>query len=91
MRGSSDLARGRLEQAQDGAPGGRLATAALAHQAQGLALFDVKADPVHRLDIANRPAHQTTGDRKVLFEILDLEQDVVGFHVGHGLLPHRYR
>ena len=82
-----DLSAGRLKQAQDRAAGGRLAAAAFAHQSQGLALLDVKADPVHRLDMADHFSHQAAVDGKVLFQVLDLEQDVVSFHIGHDPPP----
>ena len=51
-----DLAGGRLDQLQDRLAGGRLAAAALADQAQGLALGDVERDAVDRMDLPDRRA-----------------------------------
>ncbi len=48
-----DLTSRRAIELQDGPSGRRLATARFAHQAQGLALQDVKANAIHRLDGAD--------------------------------------
>ena len=45
-----DLAGRRLLQAQHGAAQGGLAAAGLTHHAQGLALFDLQVDAVHRVE-----------------------------------------
>ena len=49
----ADLPGGGLHQAHDRAPGRGLAAAALAHQAQGLALLDEQVDPIHGFDRAH--------------------------------------
>ena len=64
-------------QTQDGAAGGGLATAGLAHQTHGSATLEVKGDAVHGLHMAYGLADHTALDGKVLLQILDL-QNVLG-------------
>src|SRR5205085_6668288 len=69
-----DLARGRLDQAQDAATGRALSAARLADEAERLAGDEIEADTAHRvhaLDLATEPA---AGDREALDELLDLEE-----------------
>ena len=68
-----DRAAGRLDQAQHGARHGRLAAAALADQAQGLAFADRKADAVDRIDMPGGAPQQPLLDREMLFQVVDLE------------------
>ncbi len=53
-------------QAEDGAAEGGLAAAGLPHHAQGLALLQVKADVVHRVE-------HSAGGFEVLFQMLDFQ------------------
>ncbi len=84
-----DLPAGGVVGADDRAPGGRLAAARLADQAEGLALADEEVDPVHGLDMADRAAQEALLDREVHLEVLDLQQHLirlapVGVPVGAG-------
>src|SRR5439155_10206453 len=63
-----DLAAGRLDRSQDAARRGSLAAAALPHQAQGLALVDVKVDAVDRPNVADRPLQEALANRKELLQ-----------------------
>ena len=64
-------------QTQDGAAGGGLATAGLAHQTHGSTTLEVKGDAVHGLHMAYGLADHTALDGEVLLQILDL-QNVLG-------------
>ncbi|MCP1739905.1 hypothetical protein ABIF99_008403 [Bradyrhizobium japonicum] len=68
------LARGDVEQPQDGAADRRLAAAGLADQRQRLALRDFERDTVDGIDIFGLAAEQALFDRKMLLEVVDLEQ-----------------
>ena len=63
-----DLARGRLDQAQDAAPGRRLAAARLADEAERLAGCDLEADAVDRVHPFDLAREQAAVDREVLDE-----------------------
>ena len=63
--------RRRRVEAQDDAAGGRLAAAALAHQAERLARIDGEVEPVHRPHGAHPAAEHAPHDREVLGEVLD--------------------
>ena len=67
----ADLARGRVDQLEDRLAGGRLAAAALADEAQGLALGDVERDAVDRVHLADGAPQQPLPDREVLDQPLD--------------------
>ena len=58
------------------APGRRLAAAGLADQPQRLALADLEADAVDRLDVPDHAAKQAALDREVLLDVADVQQDV---------------
>ena len=77
-----DGAVGGLVQAQQRAARGGLAAAGLAHQAQGLAFADGKADVVHGLHIALVPAHTAGGE--VLLQVPDFHE---GLLLAHSALP----
>ena len=61
-----NTAGGRLNELEDGAPGGGLAAAGFAHDAEGLALLDGKADTVDRVELAG-------GGAEIFGEVLHLE------------------
>ena len=69
-----DLARGRLDQAQHAAPGGRLAAAGFADQPQRLAVADLEIDAVDGMDAAGLAAEQAALERKLLGQVRDPEQ-----------------
>src|SRR3954468_20706453 len=70
-----DRPRRRGGQLQNRSAQRRLAAAGFAHQAEGLALVDVQADAVDRLDVGNRAVdHDARLDGKVLDEVGHLEQ-----------------
>ena len=73
-----DLTAGGLVQAQQGAAGGGLAAAGLAHQTQGLALADGKAHVIHGLNILAVLAHTAGGE--ILLQVLDFNQRLVFTH-----------
>jgi hypothetical protein len=68
-----DLAGSRLRGPEHHPTGGGLAAAGLAHQPERLALLDLETDAIDRLDVANGPAKQTTLDREVFLDLLDVE------------------
>src|SRR5437016_1015890 len=68
-----DRAVSRLDQAQHGSGDGRLAAAALTDKAEGLGLAEGKADVVDRVDLAHRAAQDALLDRKMLFQVDDVE------------------
>ena len=70
-----DRALGRAFQAQDAAPGGGLAAAAFADQAQRLAAPDGEVDAVHRLHLAHLAAgDDALGDREMHAQAAHLQQ-----------------
>ncbi len=69
-----DLARSNLEQPQNGAADRRLAAAGLADQRQRLAARDLERHAVHRIDELGLSPEQALVDRKMLLEVVDLEQ-----------------
>ncbi|MGY4361227.1 hypothetical protein ACVW0J_007720 [Bradyrhizobium sp. i1.7.7] len=68
------LARRDVEQPQDGTADRGLAAAGLADQRQRLALRDFERDTVDGIDIFGLAAEQALFDRKMLLEVVDLEQ-----------------
>ena len=68
------LAGGDVEQPQDGPADRRLAAAGLADERQRLAALDLKGHAVHRIDPVGLAAEQAAADRKMLLEVVDLEQ-----------------
>jgi hypothetical protein len=74
-----DLARRRLDEPENGPPGGRLAAARLADQPQRLAGQDLERHVVHGVDPGHLAREETATDGEVLFEVLDPEQ-----RLGHG-------
>src|SRR5262249_43342577 len=80
-RPHEDLARRRLDSAQDAARGGGLAAAALADQAEGFPLVDVEVDTVHRPHVT----HRTLPDA-----LLDREELLQPGHPEERLRAHRY-
>ena len=78
-----DLPRGGAFELEHATAGRGLAAAGFPDQAEGLALPDVEAHPVHRLDVADGLLeHQPLGDREVFPEVSDFEQ---GLAPGHGV------
>jgi hypothetical protein len=77
-----DLARCRLDEAEDAPAGGGLATSRLAHQPQRLALLNGEGHVVHGVDARHLPREEPTPDREVLLEVLDLEER----SLSHGVL-----
>ena len=73
-----DLARGRLDEAEDAAASGGLAAARLAHQPQRLALEDAERHVIDGVDARDLSGEEPTPDREVLLEVLDLEQRCLG-------------
>ena len=69
-----NLALGRLEQADDGAPEGRLAAAGFADQAERPAGLDPQGHAVDRADLADRAAQERRAHREIRLEVPDLEQ-----------------
>ncbi|MCY1456072.1 hypothetical protein D9M71_732670 [compost metagenome] len=61
------------EQAQDRQAQGRLARAALANDAQGLALGQIEVDAVDRLDVIDGAPQQALLDREPDAQVLDLQ------------------
>ena len=82
--GKLDGAGRRLFQLEDGAPGGGLATAALAHQAERLTLVDVEADAVDGLDVADRAAQHAAADGEVLLQVAYLDENGASGCVDRG-------
>ncbi|MNH22031.1 hypothetical protein D3C79_818710 [compost metagenome] len=69
----ADLARRRLKQLEQGATQGGLAAARLSHQPQGLALLQIEADAVHRIDGVFL-AKEATAELEVLLQIPHRQQ-----------------
>src|SRR5699024_7855556 len=67
-----DLTRRRLDQLQHRTPQRGLATAALAHQAQHLALLHLQVYAVYGLDRGNRTSQQAALDREMHLEIANI-------------------
>ena len=65
-----NTAGGRLNELEDGAPGGGLAAAGFAHDAEGLALLNGKADTVNRVELSGRGAGRGA---EIFGEVLHLE------------------
>ena len=78
-----DPAAGRLDQPQERAPDGRLATARLADEAERLAATDREADVVDRLHVADLAAQDAAHQREELAQVLDLDERVVTPRGGH--------
>jgi hypothetical protein len=83
-----DRAGSGLDEAQDGAADGRLATARFANQAQAFATLNGKADAVDSLDVRADAPQQAGAHGKVLFQAGDNDQMASVVIVGHGDLPH---
>ena len=64
-----DRPGGRLDEAQDQPPDGRLAAARLADQPERLAAPDLEAHAVDGLDLADRALQDPAADREVLDEV----------------------
>ena len=60
-------------QTEDGAAGGGLAAAGLAHQTHGGAALEVEGDAVHGLHVTHGLVEHTTLDGEVFLQVLDLE------------------
>ena len=74
-RPSSSIApAGRVVEPQDRPPGRRLAAARLADEPERLALGDVEADVVDRLDLADLAPEHALVDREVHLQPVDAEQ-----------------
>src|SRR5262249_9810338 len=69
-----DLARARLDGAEQRAADGGLAAAAFADEAERLTLQDHEVDAVHGLHIPDAPAGQALVEREMLGETLDLDE-----------------
>jgi hypothetical protein len=69
-----DFAARRLDRTEDAARRRRLAAAALADEAERLALVDVEVDPVDRAHVALRTLQEALPDRKELLQFLDPQQ-----------------
>ncbi len=72
-----DPAAGRLDQAEDRAPGGGLAAAALADQAERLLAPERERDAVHRLHLRDHLAQQALADGEMLLQVGDRQQRFV--------------
>jgi hypothetical protein len=57
---------------------GRLATAALPHEPQRLALVDVEVHAVHRADMPDRPLQEAPANREELLKPLHLQERLGG-------------
>ena len=75
-RGSADVlavkphaASGRLDEPENAATGGGLATTAFAHQAEGAAAADPERDAIHGPDLSHHGSEQATADREVGLQI----------------------
>src|SRR5699024_11040417 len=70
-----DLTSGGLQKLENGAAGGGLAAAALAHDAQGLSLLNGEVHAVHSVELA-------PGGVKIFCQILDFQNDLSLSHFG---------
>src|SRR5262249_18011648 len=77
-----DLAAGRGDEAEDGAPDGGLAAAGFADEAEGLALGDVKGDAVDGANPAGGALEEAGLDGEMGVEVADVEE---GGACGGGL------
>jgi hypothetical protein len=81
-----DLARGGLDEPEDGPAQGGLAAAGLPHQAVRRPAVDGQVDAVHGLDVPDRPVEEQAAlDREVHLEAAHLQQRVPGG--GHRVAP----
>src|SRR5437763_11809408 len=78
-----DLARGRLDQAQDRAPDGGFAATGFADQRERFAGADRERHAVDRVDIAGGAAQKSLFDREMFLEAVDLENGTRS-HLRHG-------
>src|SRR5262249_49286960 len=69
-----DLAGCRFDQLQDRLAGGRLAAAALADEAPGLALGDIEGDAIDRVHLSDGLLQDTLLDREVLDQAAHRQQ-----------------
>src|SRR5262245_19417929 len=69
-----DLARGRLDQSQNGATGRGFTATRLAHQPERLAGHHIERHVVHRVHPRHLAREQAATDREVLLEVPDLEE-----------------
>src|SRR5688572_11794608 len=77
------MAGGWIDGSQNQASGCRLAAAAFAHQAQGLALMHAEIYTVNRFDVAYGARKEAALDGKVLLEVLNLQQS--WFAIGRAI------
>ena len=78
-------AGGGPDELQDGAPGGALAAAALAHEAERLAALDVEREAVHGVHGADLALeHDPAGDGEVDAQVLDADEGVFVQRGGGG-------
>ena|SRR5205085_4082531 len=82
-----DGAAGRLQQPKHGTRHRRLAAAALADEAQGLALADAEAHAVDRIDLPDGAADDALLDREMLGEVNDLQHRRLVRAAGHDPRP----
>src|SRR5262249_34354478 len=73
-RTEEDLPARRRHGPEDASGGRRLATAALADQAERLALTDLEADVVDGPELRHPPSREALLDREELSKVLDLEE-----------------
>src|SRR6185295_4996668 len=69
-----DLARRRLDQPQDAAPGGGLAAARFADEAERLAGGDVEAHVIDGVDAIDLAREDPAADREIFDEAVDAQQ-----------------
>ena len=67
------LARGRLDEAQDGPAGGGFAAPALSDESERLARLQIEADPVHGAHIVADPGEYAPAHREVLHHVFYFE------------------
>ncbi len=72
-----DSAAGRLDEAEERAPDGRLAAAGLPDQAERLAAPDLEADVVDGLHVADLALEDAAAHREELRQVLDLDEGAV--------------
>ena len=77
----ADLARQRLDQAQDRAAAGRLAAARFADERERLALADVERHVLDRVHPRHRPAEEPSLDRKARGQVAHLDDVAVLGHL----------
>src|SRR5262245_57897300 len=69
-----DGSRGGLDEPEEGAPGGGLAAAAFADEAQRFARRDLERDVVHGADVGHDPREHPFLDGKVFLQVADFDQ-----------------